>query len=365
MTWGLFQRICEKNSKNYIEKLFLGLVFQQTLNTTQSGVVMTPHYFNLCTGWLRVVRFVETSYPQPVWHHRHVLFYDMHIAPTKRVLQTVESSSSSFKFQYLLVPLRPSSSCLHFLPLLPVLYIFSLCFSFNNVFRRPILCKIWPIKLIVLHFIVECLCPVEIRYCHAPDGTRTPTPQSPACNLVKVYMRELIQENRNNAGACEIFHVKHCNHTAPRIIGFTELIFTSVAQSQIQICLEAWTVLALYLAGQTDNQDPTDHSQVQLPTAARCKSLGNQLSSSCLQTLTGNQFFLLDSCQKRERQQDQTIAVRCLCLLAIITSRNNTNVSCCCTKLEKTRRQQTFGNTKREKQVVGFLCDDHIRLLCY
>ena len=128
MKWSLFQRICEKNSKNDIKELFLCSVVQQTLNTTKSGG-MTPHYFNLCTGWLRVVRFVETWYPQPVWHHHHhVLSYDMYIAPSKRVLQTVRSSSSSFTFQYLLVPLRPSSSCLRLLPLLLVPY------SFPSVF---------------------------------------------------------------------------------------------------------------------------------------------------------------------------------------------------------------------------------------
>jgi hypothetical protein len=173
MTWSLVQRICEKNTKNNIQKLFLCLVLQQTLNTTNSGG-MTPHNFNLCTGWLRVVRFVETWYPHPLWHHRHVLSYDMYTARSKRVLQTVPSSSSPFKFQYFLVPLRPSSNCLRLPPLLPVLY----TFPFNNVFRRQLLCKMWPIKLTFLHFIVACLFPVEIRYRHAPDGTRTLIPHS-------------------------------------------------------------------------------------------------------------------------------------------------------------------------------------------
>ena len=178
-------------------------------------------------------------------------------------------------------------------------------------------------------------------------------------------MRELIQENRNNAEACEIVHVKHLITLHHKLSDSQNLFFTSERAVAIQVCLGTRTVHPLFLACKTDNQDRTDHSQVQLPTAARCKSLGIQLSSSCLQKLTGNQFFLLDSCQTRERQQDQTIAALCLCLFAIITSRNNTNVSCCYTKLEKTSRQQTFGNTKREKHIVKLLCEDHIRLLCY
>lgn len=58
-----------------------------------------------------------------------------------------------------------------------------------------------------------------------------------ACDIVKAYMRELIQENRNNAEACEIVPIKHRNHTAPRIIGFMELIFTSAPQSQHKFVL--------------------------------------------------------------------------------------------------------------------------------
>jgi hypothetical protein len=41
----------------------------------------------------------------------------------KRVLHRVRSSASYFSFQYLLVPLRSSSRCLHLLPRLPVTYI--------------------------------------------------------------------------------------------------------------------------------------------------------------------------------------------------------------------------------------------------
>jgi hypothetical protein len=60
----------------------------------------------------------------------------------KRVLHTVWSSVSCFNFQYALVSLRPSSSCLHFLACLPV--------GFSKVFLR----KMWPIQLVFFLFTV-------------------------------------------------------------------------------------------------------------------------------------------------------------------------------------------------------------------
>jgi hypothetical protein len=72
----------------------------------------------------------------------------------KRVLQRVQSSTSSYNFQYLLVSLRSSSSCLRLLSRLPVTYILSFICPSITCFRRRFLCKMWPIQSSLLLFIV-------------------------------------------------------------------------------------------------------------------------------------------------------------------------------------------------------------------
>ena len=55
-----------------------------------------------------------------------------------QVLKRVQSSATSFNFQYCLVSLRSSSSCLHFLPCLPIPFIFPyICFP-SACFRRAL-----------------------------------------------------------------------------------------------------------------------------------------------------------------------------------------------------------------------------------
>ena len=69
----------------------------------------------------------------------------------KRVLHTVRSTASTFNFQYLLVPLRSSGSCLRLLIRLPVASIFPSI----TCFRRQFLRKIWPIQS-AFRFLISC-----------------------------------------------------------------------------------------------------------------------------------------------------------------------------------------------------------------
>jgi len=71
---------------------------------------------------------------------------------TRPVLRRVRSSASSFKLQYPLVSLRSPSSCLRFLPRLPVTSSFR--FPSITCFIRQFLRKMWPAPLAFLLFIV-------------------------------------------------------------------------------------------------------------------------------------------------------------------------------------------------------------------
>jgi hypothetical protein len=75
------------------------------------------------------------------------------LPPPKRTLHTERASASSFNFQYSLVFLRSSSSCLRLLPRLPATSILPSGFLSVTCFRRQFLRK-WPIQLAFLLFIV-------------------------------------------------------------------------------------------------------------------------------------------------------------------------------------------------------------------
>ena len=62
------------------------------------------------------------------------MFYGNTIASSKRVLHRMRTNASSFNFQYLLIFLRPFSSCCVFF-----LLFLSLCLSFSNVFQKAVL----------------------------------------------------------------------------------------------------------------------------------------------------------------------------------------------------------------------------------
>ena len=69
-------------------------------------------------------------------HHLVVCLTRFPSAPPKQVFHTVRSTAFSSKLHYLLVSLRPSSSCLLLLPRLPVTWIFSSVFPSIMCFRK-------------------------------------------------------------------------------------------------------------------------------------------------------------------------------------------------------------------------------------
>ena len=73
---------------------------------------------------------------------------------SQRVLHGVRSSASSFNFQYSLVSLWQSSSCVRLLSRLFVTFIFPLIYPSTTCSRRQFIRKIRPITLVVLVFIV-------------------------------------------------------------------------------------------------------------------------------------------------------------------------------------------------------------------
>lgn len=80
-------------------------------------------------------------------HHHHVLCLTTYsYSLPQKVLQTVQSNSSSLKVQFFPVPLRSSRSCL-LLPRLLVASTFSLIFYSLKYFIRQFLPEMWPGKL--------------------------------------------------------------------------------------------------------------------------------------------------------------------------------------------------------------------------
>ena len=73
----------------------------------------------------------------------------------KRVLHRMRSSASSFSSQYTLLSFRPSSSCLLFLPRLPVTYSLPSTFPSVPCFRTQVLCQLRLIQLPFLLFAVR------------------------------------------------------------------------------------------------------------------------------------------------------------------------------------------------------------------
>jgi hypothetical protein len=81
---------------------------------------------------------------------------------SKQVLHYVRSSASAFNFQYLILSLRSSSSCLHVLPWIPVTSIFPSMVCF----RRQFLHKMWLIYLVFLLFIMCWLLLSSLTVCN-------------------------------------------------------------------------------------------------------------------------------------------------------------------------------------------------------
>ena len=73
----------------------------------------------------------------------------------KRLLHIVRSRASSFKWEYPLLSLRPSSSFLRLLPRLLVTSISHFTFPSITCFRRQFRRKMWPIQL-AFRFLISC-----------------------------------------------------------------------------------------------------------------------------------------------------------------------------------------------------------------
>ena len=75
--------------------------------------------------------------------------------PPKRILHIVRSRASSFKWEYPLLSLRPSSSFLRLLPRLLITSISPFIFPSITCFRRQFLRKMWPTQL-AFRFLISC-----------------------------------------------------------------------------------------------------------------------------------------------------------------------------------------------------------------
>jgi hypothetical protein len=78
--------------------------------------------------------------------------YDASIAVPQRLLHRGQCSNYSLNFQYPLISLRPSSSCLRLLPYLPITAILPSTFLSITCFRRQFLRKMWPVQSAFLLF---------------------------------------------------------------------------------------------------------------------------------------------------------------------------------------------------------------------
>jgi flagellar biosynthesis protein FliP len=97
--------------------------------------------------------YKKTSIPFSTELSSHTLSYARSTPLPKRILHRVQSSASSFNYQYLVVSLRSSISWLRLLPLLLFLSIFPSIMCVTGQFLR----KMWSIQLAFLRFTV-CRC---------------------------------------------------------------------------------------------------------------------------------------------------------------------------------------------------------------
>jgi len=90
----------------------------------------------------------------------------------KRVLHRVQHSAFSFNFQYPLISLKSSSSCLHLPPQLPITSILPSIFPSITCFIRQFLRMMWPIQIAFLHLLyvwyscLHYLCVILLHFSH-------------------------------------------------------------------------------------------------------------------------------------------------------------------------------------------------------
>ena len=87
--------------------------------------------------------------------------YDSSAVSSKASSHRVRFSAFSFNFQYPLVSLRSSRSCLRLLPRLPLTYMFYSILTSITCFRRQFLRKMWPIQLA---YLTSILCRIFLSF---------------------------------------------------------------------------------------------------------------------------------------------------------------------------------------------------------
>jgi len=107
-----------------------------------SASVQIAHYNAVCT-WVQIALFQSCSIS---FIHLVVCLMTGPKPLPKRPLHIVRSRASYFKWEYLLLSLRPSNSFLRLLPCLPVTSIPPCIFSSVTHCRRQFLRKMWPIQ---------------------------------------------------------------------------------------------------------------------------------------------------------------------------------------------------------------------------
>jgi len=115
-------------------------------------LIATAQSFNIYMQINTFSSYVHIMYDPYSFHSFCSLSCDRAIALPKQGLHTVQSSASSFNFQYPLIFLRPSGSCLHLVPHLPIPFNLPSIVPSVTCFKRQILCKMWWIKSAFLSF---------------------------------------------------------------------------------------------------------------------------------------------------------------------------------------------------------------------
>ena len=121
---------------------------------------------------------------------------------SKTVRHSMRSSASSFNWQYPLLYVRPSSSYLRLLPLLPISLNLPFVFPLIICFRSQILHKMRPIQLACLLFsacrihLSPWLSAIPLHFSHHLQGTISLAgiwKQNPACEYRKLIQSKVIR----------------------------------------------------------------------------------------------------------------------------------------------------------------------------
>ena len=108
---------------------------------------------------------------------------------SKPVLRRVRSVASAFNFQYPFFSLRSSNSCLRLLLRLPVSFTLPSVFPSITCFRWQYICKMWPINLAFLCFIICRIFVPSLSLCNTSSFLTSSVHLSPAplCRVFQTF----------------------------------------------------------------------------------------------------------------------------------------------------------------------------------